>query len=127
MIERIESLSDRHVEDLWRLYQGEWWTRGRELADVRRMLEHSDVIVAFEERPSCRLAAFARVLRVKDLDFTGSEIMVRDGKGRKDRVTVLPARLVEPLSRHLDRVRRQHEDDVRHFTLDGHFKNEGFL
>lgn len=42
------------------------------------------------------------VVRAKDL---------RDGKGRKDRVTMLPARLVEPLSRHLDRVRRQHEDE----------------
>jgi integron integrase len=52
-------------------------------------------------------------LRVKDLDLERREIMVRDGKGRKDRVTVLPARLVEPLRTHLARVRRQHEADCQ--------------
>jgi len=51
-------------------------------------------------------------LRVKDLDFTRREITVRDGKGRKDRVTVLPASLVSPLRAHLDRVQRQHKSDL---------------
>ncbi len=51
-------------------------------------------------------------LRVKDLDFARHEITVRDGKGRKDRRTVLPERLVGPLRTHLDRVRRQHELDL---------------
>jgi integron integrase len=43
-------------------------------------------------------------LRVKDVDFARSEILVRDGKGFKDRVTMLPASLVDPLQRHLQRV-----------------------
>jgi integron integrase len=51
-------------------------------------------------------------LRVKDLDFARREIMVRDGKGRKDRVTVLPASLVPPLRAHLERVQRQHKADL---------------
>jgi integron integrase len=51
-------------------------------------------------------------LRVKDLDFARGEITVRDGKGRKDRVTMLPARLVEPLRKQLRRVARQHESDL---------------
>ena len=51
-------------------------------------------------------------LRVKDVDLVRGEIMVRDGKGRKDRVTVLPGRLAEPLRAHLERVRRQHLADV---------------
>ena len=51
-------------------------------------------------------------LRVKDVDFHYRQITVRDGKGRTDRVTVLPASLVEPLKRHLDRVRRIHEQDL---------------
>jgi integron integrase len=51
-------------------------------------------------------------LRVKDIDFAGNEITVRDGKGRKDRRTVLPAKLVEPLKAHLERVRRQHDLDL---------------
>ena len=59
-----------------------------------------------------RLLECAR-LRVKDLDFTRGEITVRDGKGQKDRVTVLPAKLGPPLQAHLERVRRQHEADLR--------------
>jgi len=51
-------------------------------------------------------------LRVKDVDFHRSEILVRDGKGRKDRLTVLPARLVPVLGQHLERVERQHQRDL---------------
>jgi integron integrase len=51
-------------------------------------------------------------LRVKDVDFQYRQITVRDGKGQKDRVTMLPARLVEPLSTHLARVKRLHETDL---------------
>ena len=51
-------------------------------------------------------------LRAKDVDFARHEITVRDGKGRKDRRTVLPGKLVEPLRAHLERVRRQHELDL---------------
>jgi len=51
-------------------------------------------------------------LRVKDLELARGEITVRDGKGRKDRVTVLPAKLAEPLRTHLETVRRQHELDL---------------
>jgi integron integrase len=54
----------------------------------------------------------ALTLRVKDLDLDRREIVVRRGKGGKDRVTVLPAALVEPLRRHLDRVRRTHQRDL---------------
>src|SRR3990172_3756719 len=51
-------------------------------------------------------------MRVKDIEFSRLEITVRDGKGGRDRVTVLPARLVEPLRQHLTRVREQHERDL---------------
>ncbi|MBA2607080.1 MAG: tyrosine-type recombinase/integrase [Acidobacteria bacterium] len=40
-------------------------------------------------------------LRVKDLDFGFKQILVRDGKGGKDRFTVLPQMLVDPLKKHL--------------------------
>jgi integron integrase len=50
-------------------------------------------------------------LRVKDVDFDRSQIMVRQGKGRKDRAVPLPALLVTPLRKHLDRVREQHARD----------------
>ena len=52
-------------------------------------------------------------LRVKDLDFARREIVVREGKGFKDRVTMLPESLVAPLREHLVRVRALHERDLR--------------
>jgi integron integrase len=52
-------------------------------------------------------------LRVQDVDFAYRQITVRDGKGQKDRRTILPAPLIEPLKHHLARVRLQHEEDVR--------------
>jgi integron integrase len=51
-------------------------------------------------------------LRVKDVDFKRKEILVRDGKGFKDRVTMLPMALVEPLRAHLERVRELHRRDL---------------
>ena len=51
-------------------------------------------------------------LRVKDLDFNRQQIIVRQGKGRKDRVTMLPVAAREALTTHLVDVRRMHEDDL---------------
>lgn len=51
-------------------------------------------------------------LRVKDVDFSRKEILVRDGKGFKDRVTMLPTALVTPLRTHLERVRELHRQDL---------------
>ncbi len=51
-------------------------------------------------------------LRVKDLDLDRCELTVRDGKGQKDRVTMLPKTLVEPIRTHLARVRLLHERDI---------------
>ena len=52
-------------------------------------------------------------LRVRDIDFYYNEITIQDGKGGKDRVTVLPKTLIEPLKLHLDRVKNMHEQDLR--------------
>ncbi len=52
-------------------------------------------------------------LRVKDLDFERREILVREGKGAKDRITMLPATLIDPLKNHLIRVKALHEEDLR--------------
>jgi integron integrase len=51
-------------------------------------------------------------LRVKDIDFGNGQLIVRDGKGMKDRVTVLPENLVQPLQEHLHHVKVLHENDV---------------
>jgi integron integrase len=52
-------------------------------------------------------------MRVKDLDFERDEIAVRDGKGQKDRVTMLPASVKQPLLDHLDRRRQLYLNDLR--------------
>jgi len=52
-------------------------------------------------------------LRVKDIDVARREILVRDGKGRKDRITVLPHSIVPHLVAHLGRVRRLNRLDLR--------------
>jgi integron integrase len=51
-------------------------------------------------------------LRVKDIDFGYMQITVRDGKGGKDRRTLLPESLIGPLKRQLGRVRMLHEEDM---------------
>jgi len=51
-------------------------------------------------------------LRVKDIDFQRNQIIVRDGKGFKDRVTMLPERLKQALPDHLREVRRIHQEDL---------------
>jgi integron integrase len=51
-------------------------------------------------------------LRVKDVEFTRRELIVRDGKGGKDRVTMLPDRLADPLRDHLARVKQLHDADL---------------
>ena len=72
-------------------------------------------------------------LRVKDVDFARCEIVIREGKGFKDRVTMLPASLAEPLQAHLDRVRALHQQDLETghgevhlpYALDRKYPNAG--
>ena len=83
--------------------------------EVAAVLDHMTGVPA---RMACLLyGAGLRLLecaqmRTKDVDFERLEIVVRDGKGRKDRVTMLPQRLVDPLRDHLERVRVQHVADL---------------
>ena len=51
-------------------------------------------------------------LRVQDIDFTQNQILIRDGKGAKDRVTILPQSLQSPLQEHLRQVRILHHQDL---------------
>ena len=53
-------------------------------------------------------------LRVKDLDFEHHALVVRDGKGRKDRIVTLPDELIEPLRTHLQVRNLEHSRDVDH-------------
>jgi integron integrase len=51
-------------------------------------------------------------LRIKDIEFERREIIVREGKGNKDRVTVLPENIILPLKAHLVKVKALHEKDL---------------
>jgi integron integrase len=51
-------------------------------------------------------------LRVKDIDFGYRQLVVRDGKGQQDRVTMLPQRAIEPMQWHLDKVQALHRQDL---------------
>ena len=51
-------------------------------------------------------------LRIKDVEFDRRVLVVRDGKGRKDRETVFPGKLMDPLREQLQRVRSRHERDL---------------
>ncbi len=88
---------------------------GRE--EVRRLLNQLTgpprLISALMYGSGLRLTE-AVTLRVKDLDLERQQLIVRHGKGRKDRATVIPARLVEPLRKHLERTRTEFEADLRH-------------
>jgi len=52
-------------------------------------------------------------LRVKDIDFEQSQIIVREGKGQKDRITMLPDRYMDALNKQLQSVREIHRDDLK--------------
>ncbi len=51
-------------------------------------------------------------LRIKDIDFDYQQIIVRDGKGEKDRHTILPASIIPELKKHLNEVYKQHKNDL---------------
>jgi integron integrase len=65
-----------------------------------------------DEVASLLAAGFLRLKRVKDIDLARCEITIRDGKGGKDRRTMLPQSLTKPLAEHLTQVRRIHEQDL---------------
>jgi integron integrase len=52
-------------------------------------------------------------LRVKDVDFSQNQIVIRDGKGGKDRHTMLPATVKEVLYKHMQTVKRLHDEDLK--------------
>jgi integrase len=68
------------------------------------------------QQSSMRLMECLR-LRVKDIDFRQNQIIVRDGKGGKDRVTLLPGRLKADLRDHLNRIKGLHQQKVHFASL----------
>ena len=85
------------------------------VAETRAVLSHLGgthaLIAGLLYGAGMRLMEAVR-LRVKDIDFARHEILVREGKGGKDRVTMLPETLVAALKLHLARVKALHDEDL---------------
>lgn len=85
-------------------------------AEARRVIAHLRgdywLIAGLLYGSGLRLLEALR-LRIKDIDLYHHRLMVRDGKGAKDRVTIIPAQLIEPLRHHLDRVRTLHDHAMK--------------
>lgn len=104
--------------------------------EVKRLLAHLDgqnwLMASLLYGSGLRLMECVR-LRVKDVDFEYRQITVRDGKGNKDRVTMLPDTCLEMLKRHLEKVKNLHEEDLSDgfgdvympFALERKYKNYG--
>ncbi|MES2018037.1 MAG: integron integrase [Pseudomonadota bacterium] len=79
---------------------------------LARMRDVPELIAQLLYGSGLRLMEACR-LRVQDIDFNMKQLMVRDGKGAKDRITMLPQRIVTPLKAHLDKVKNLHDDDLQ--------------
>jgi integron integrase len=83
--------------------------------EVARLIAHTAthhrLLVRLLYGSGLRLSECVR-LRVKDVDFDQHQIVVRDGKGHKDRITVLPESLIRPLQLHLALARHLHQEDL---------------
>jgi len=83
--------------------------------EVKRLLAQFDgtywLLFSLIYGAGLRISECAR-LRVKDIDFHYKQLLIRDSKGDRDRVTVLPIPLIEPLRTHLARVKELHDQDL---------------
>ena len=82
--------------------------------EIRRLFAHlsglPSVMAGLLYGSGLRLMECVR-LRVQGIDFESKQVVVRDGKGKKDRVTILPEKYAEPLRLHLESVRELHVSD----------------
>src|SRR3989442_12640936 len=86
-------------------------TREETEAVIARLNHTNHLIASLLYGSGLRLMEAVR-LRVKDIDFARGEIVVRDGKGEQDRMTMLPQAISKALGLHLDGVKRLHEQDL---------------
>jgi integron integrase len=87
-------------------------TRAEVRAVIQQLQGTPRLMVLLMYGAGLRLLECAR-LRVQDVDFASNQIVVRGGKGDKDRVTMLPGAVKADLARHLHGVQRQHERDLQ--------------
>lgn len=101
----IEQFNDKQLLELHGLFQHEWWTKDRQLLDIRKMVENSNVVIGLINEETEELIGFARVLtdtlyRALIFDVIAKEEFRNCGIG-----TILMKSILEhPLVRKVDRV-----------------------
>lgn len=60
--EMVHQLSQKQIRELRRLYPAEWWSKDRKISDIKKMLEHSDIVIGLVEPKKKKLVGFTRVL-----------------------------------------------------------------
>ena len=103
------------IEDVVRAKRPQWLPVVMSLDETKKVLSelsgHKLLMANLLYGSGLRLMERAR-LRVKDVDFQRSSVIVRCGKGNKDRVTILPDSIVPSLKLHLEMVKLQHKADI---------------
>jgi predicted GNAT family N-acyltransferase len=103
-LKQVDRLDDGQVAQLHALFQEEWWTRGRTLDDVRRMVERTQVVLGFLDDADGDLVAFARAITDDVYKALVLDVIVRaDQRG-----TGLGARLMDAMLHHPRLAEVQH-------------------
>jgi predicted GNAT family N-acyltransferase len=103
-LKQVDRLDDGQVAQLHALFQEEWWTRGRTLDDVRRMVERTQVVLGFVDDADGDLVAFARAITDDVYKALVLDVIVRADR----RGTGLGARLMDEMLHHPRLAEVQH-------------------
>jgi integron integrase len=88
------------------------FTRDEVKATLKQLSSVDHIVASLMYGTGLRLMECLR-LRIKDIDFSYNQILIRSGKGEKDRVTMLPISLKEPLRKHMLTVKLIHQTDLK--------------
>ena len=118
----VSAFDEPHIEQLFDLYQREWWSSQRRPSDVRAMLSASDLVFGFLERDTGQLAAFSRVLT----DFVYKALVFDVIVAEPHRGTGLGRQLLETIVNHPRLRLVQHVELYCRPNLVGFYRKFGF-
>lgn len=83
----IETLTEDDIKHLYHLYQQEWWTKGRKMDDIKKMLKHTSIVIGIQDSHVNELIGFGRVLtdyvyKALVLDIVVKESYRKKGVGK---------------------------------------------
>ncbi len=119
---QICQLESLHEEQLETLFREEWWTEGRKLADIRKMLDNTTVVIALIDTTSNTLAGFVRIISDKVYTALISDVLVAKayrGKG-------LGKQLIEAACNHPELVQVHRFDLYCKPDMEAFYQSLGF-